>query len=604
MKQKKFIKELKRSHYCGELRTSHADSEVILMGWVKKIRDHGQLVFMDLRDKSGYVQVVLDPKKKGLESVSSFGLESVVAVQGKICLRPKDMVSDKTQTGEVEIMAERCELLSRADTPPFLVDDKNISENLGLKYRYLELRSRRLQKNLHLAHEVYQVIRKELSQRNFVEVNTPILYKTTPEGARDYLVPSRLYPGSFYALVQSPQILKQLLMVAGTDRYFQLARCFRDEDLRSDRQPEFTQIDLEMSFVNEEDILQMNMELLKVLWKKFKNKEIGDIPSLSYKQAMEEYGTDRPDLRNPLKLKDINQSVQGSGIEIFEQVLEKQGIVRALALLNQENFNNSRIKKITNEVRKRGLGGLMWIKCLADGTLKSPAEKWATSSVLQKIFTEAGGQNQGIVFILAGLPAEIYPAADFLISSLGKEEKLIQTDTDEFVWIRDFPLFEYDSKQQRWKSCHHPFTAPLDEDLTLLLSQKWDDESAPIRAKAYDLVCNGQELAGGSVRIHDRKIQQAVFKALSFSSEECQEKFGFFLEALRYGTPPHGGIAWGLDRLLMLLSNTDNIRDVIAFPKTTSALCLMSSAPSPAQRDQLLDLGIQLTKNNPPRMEE
>ena len=599
MKQTKFIKELKRSHYCGELRTSHADFDVVLMGWVKKIRDHGQLVFMDLRDKSGYIQIVLDPKKKGLESVSSFGLESVVAVQGKVCLRPKGMVSDKTQTGEVEVVAENCELLSRADTPPFLVDSKNISENLGLKYRYLELRSQRMQKNLHLAHEVYQVIRQELSQKGFIEVNTPILYKTTPEGARDYLVPSRLYPGSFYALVQSPQTLKQLLMMAGTDRYFQLARCFRDEDLRSDRQPEFTQIDLEMSFVSEEDILQVNTKLLKTLWKKFKNKEIGNIPSLSYAKAVEEYGTDRPDLRNPLRLKNINNSVKGSGIAIFEQVLNKKGVVKALALPNQENFSNSRIKKITDEVKKLGLGGLLWIKCLADGTLKSPAEKWTTSSTLKKIFNEAEGQKQGIIFILAGLPVELYLASDFLISSLGKEEKLIDTKEDKFVWVREFPLFEYDNKQQRWKSCHHPFTAPLDEDLSLLLNQKWDDRSSPIRAKAYDLVCNGQELAGGSVRIHDKKTQEAVFKILALSSKECQEKFGFFLEALRYGTPPHGGIAWGLDRLLMLLSNTDNIRDVIAFPKTTSALCLMSSAPSPAQRDQLLDLGIQVTKKDP-----
>ena len=604
MNQKEFIKDLKRSHYCGELGSSHKDSEVVLMGWVKKIRDHGQLVFMDLRDKKGYVQVVLDPKKKGLEKISSVGLESVVAVQGKVSIRPPAMVNKKTPTGEVEVIAERCELISRADTPPFLVDDKNISENLGLKYRYLELRSRKLQKNLQLAHQVYQVIREELSQKNFIEINTPILYKTTPEGARDYLVPSRLYPGSFYALVQSPQILKQLLMIAGTDRYFQLARCFRDEDLRSDRQPEFTQIDLEMSFVNEEDVLRINTELLKVLWKKFKNKEIGTIPSLSYAQAMEEYGTDRPDLRNPLKLKNISESSRSTGIAIFDQALDKKGTVKALALSRQENFSNSRIKKLTEEVKKRGLGGLMWIKCLEDNTLKSPLEKWTDSSVLRKIFESAGGQKSDIVFILAGLSSELNPVADFLIGSLGKEENLIQKETDQFVWIKEFPLFEYDSPQQRWKSCHHPFTAPLDEDLDLLLNQKWDDESAPIRAKAYDLVCNGQELAGGSIRIHDRKIQQAVFKALAFSAEECQEKFGFFLSALRYGTPPHGGIAWGLDRLLMILTETDNIRDVIAFPKTTSGLCLMSSAPSPAQRDQLLDLGIQVTKKSPPLKEE
>ena len=594
MKKKEFIKELKRSHYCGQLRKSHADSAVVLMGWIRKIRDHGGLLFLDLRDKTGYVQVVLDQKKKGMEQVSSFGLESVVAVQGTVCLRPQGMVSDKIQTGEVEIVAECCELISRADTPPFLVDDKNISENLGLKYRYLDLRSRRLQKKIQLAHEVYQEIRKELSRMDFIEVNTPILYKTTPEGARDYLVPSRQHPGSFYALVQSPQTLKQLLMIAGLDRYFQLARCFRDEDLRSDRQPEFTQIDMEMSFVSEEDILQINTSLLRTLWKKFKNQNIEHISSMSYTQAMDEYGTDRPDLRNPLKLKDISSIIQDSGFEMFDRVLNQKGVIKTLALPNQENFNNSRIKKLTAEVKKQGLGGLLWIKSLADGTLKSPAEKWIQASVLRKIFEGAGGGENNIIFILAASQNEIYPAAHFLIRSLGKEEGLIQTKLDQFVWIKEFPLLEYDSGNQRWKSCHHPFTAPLDEDLSLLLDQKLDGRT--IRAKAYDLVCNGQELAGGSVRIHESKTQQAIFKALSLSPEECKKKFGFFLEALRYGTPPHGGIAWGLDRLLMLLGGTDNIRDVIAFPKTTSGVCLMSSAPSAPDRGQLLDLGIQLMK--------
>ena len=326
MEYKKFIAELKRSHYCGVLRSSHVDCEVVLMGWVKKIRNHGGLLFMDIRDKTGYVQVVLDPKKEELKQVSSFGLESVVAVQGKVCLRPKDMVSDKVQTGrEVEVMAERCELLSRADTPPFLVDDRNVSESLSLKYRYLDLRSQRLQKNIQLVHKVYQEVRKQLSRMDFIEINTPVLYKTTPEGARDYLVPSRLHPGSFYALVQSPQTLKQLLMIAGMDRYFQLARCFRDEDLRSDRQPEFTQIDMEMSFVNEEDIIKINTDLVQTLWKTFKNQTVGSILSLSYAQAMDEYGTDRPDLRIPLKMKGIGSVVHGCGFKVFEQVLEKKG---------------------------------------------------------------------------------------------------------------------------------------------------------------------------------------------------------------------------------------------------------------------------------------
>ena len=594
MSQKTFIQELKRSHYCGELRPSHAEKEVVLMGWVRKIRDHGQLVFMDLRDKTGHVQVVMDPKKKGLESLSSFSLESVVAVQGRVCLRPKDMVSDKIPTGEIEVVAERCELLSLADTPPFLVDDPNVSENLSLKYRYLDLRSQRLQKNLHLAHDVYQLIREELVQAGFIEVNTPILYKTTPEGARDYLVPSRVQPGSFYALVQSPQTLKQLLMVAGVDRYFQLARCFRDEDLRSDRQPEFTQIDMEMSFVNAADVLNINTDLLRTLWKKIKNQDIEQVPRITYTQAMREYGTDRPDLRNPLKLKDISDLVKDSDFPVFQQVLNKGGLVKTLFLPNPQNFSNSRLKKWADLAKKQGLDALTWIKSAAGNKLESSIQKWIKESDLEKIFHFAGGKSQGILFILVGSKQELYSFADLFIRSLGKEENLIDETKDQFVWVTDFPLLEYDSTNQRWKACHHPFTAPLDADLPLLLDQKLDS----LRAKAYDLVCNGYELAGGSIRIHDQKVQSALFKALSLSPEECQEKFGFFLEALRYGTPPHGGIAWGLDRLLMLLGGTDNIRDVMAFPKTTSGTCLMSSAPSPAQRDQLMELGIQVLKNN------
>ena len=594
MKQQPFIKELKRSHYCGQLRASHVDQEVVLMGWVKKIRDHGGLLFLDLRDKTGYIQIVLDPTKETLKQVSSFGLESVVAVQGKVHLRPSNMVSKNLPTGEIEVSTDRCELLSKADTPPFEIDGKkNVSETLGLKYRYLDLRSQRLQKQLQLSHEVYQEVRRELSLMNFIEVSTPILYKTTPEGARDYLVPSRLQPGDFYALVQSPQTLKQLLMVSGVDRYFQLARCFRDEDLRSDRQPEFTQIDLEMSFVSEEDILQINTELLKVLWKKFKNQKVNQVPSMSFAEAMEKYATDRPDLRNPLQLKDISSAAKGSGFPVFEQVLDRNGVLRSLLLPSEQSFSNSRLKKITEEVRKKGLSGLVWIKSTSTGSLKSPIEKKIEPSVLKKIFEEAGGKSNHIVLILAGLTTEISPAANFLIRSLGKEQDLIQKNQDAFLWVRDFPLLEYDNNQQRWKSCHHPFTSPLEEDLPRLLEQKLEGNQ-PIRAKAYDLVCNGYEIAGGSIRIHSQKTQEAVFKALSLTPEECEKKFGFFLEALRYGTPPHGGIAWGLDRLIMLLSGTDNIRDVIAFPKTTSGVCLMSSAPSAPDRSQILELGIRL----------
>ena len=667
----------KRSHFCGDLRPAHADQQVTLMGWVKKKRDHGKLLFLDLRDKTGHTQVVIDPQKPELKITDSFSLESVVAIDGQVCLRPKGTSNPKNPTGEIELKAEKAQLLSRADTPSFLPDDQTVSENIALKYRYLDIRSQKLQKNLHLAHEVYQEVRKELSDKGFIEVQTPILYKTTPEGARDYLVPSRLQKGAFYALPQSPQLLKQLLMIGGMDRYFQIARCFRDEDLRADRQPEFTQIDIEMSFVDEEDILKLNTQLLKILWKKFKNQALLDIPSLSYKQAMEAYGTDRPDLRNPLKMQDISAVVTGMDFPPFQRILQKKGLVKTVVLPHQEHFSNSRLKKLTSAVQTRGLDTLLWIKSSvphnAEGRgptpvmgdpsgnkalkqggsnhshlknhtsqlndkeegaqkpqpfpkaesvgqaesapraepapragsapragpapsqlgLRSPMEKHLSATELQNIFKEAGGSASDIVLILIGTKAELYSAGDFLIRTLGEEEKLIAPDPDRFVWIREFPLFEYDDRHQRWKACHHPFTAPLDEDRPLLLEQKKE----ALRAKAYDLVCNGQELAGGSVRIHDRETQQAVFQALSLSEEEQKQKFGFFLSALCYGTPPHGGIAWGLDRLLMLLTGTDNIRDVIAFPKTTSGLCLMSSAPSPAQETQLLELGIKRTQS-------
>ena len=580
---------LKRSHYCGELNSTHAGEQATLMGWIQKKRDHGKLLFMDVRDKTGSAQVLIDPKNPSMQKASTFSLESVIAIQGQVSLRPKGTNNPKNPTGEVELKATNITLLSRASTPPFLPEDPHVSENMALKYRYIALRSQKLQKNLKLAHELYQALRKELTDKGFTEVSTPILYKTTPEGARDYLVPSRLQKGSFYALTQSPQILKQLLMIGGLDRYFQIAHCFRDEDLRADRQPEFTQIDLEMSFVDEEDIIKINTGLIKKLWQKFKNQDLLDIPTLSYAQALEEYGTDRPDLRCPLKMKTLSQAIQNMDFPPFQRARQKKGQVRALVLPYSSHFSNSRLKKLSSAVKSQGLDTLLWIKSLESGELSSPAEKHLSSHELQNIFKSTGGKAHHIVLILAGAKSDIALAGDFLIRTLSEEEGLINKNEHRFVWIRDFPLFEYDSSHQRWKSCHHPFTAPLDEDRKNLLAQNLGS----IRAKAYDLVCNGQELAGGSIRIHDQETQQAVFKALSLSEEEQKQKFGFFLSALKYGTPPHGGIAWGLDRLLMLIANTNNIRDVIAFPKTTSGLCLMSSAPSPLRPDQLLELGIK-----------
>ena len=597
MENKHFMKNLKRTCCCGEVGEAMAGKSAVLMGWVKKIRDHGGLLFIDLRDKTGLMQVVADPKTMtGLADVS---LESVIAVEGLVAARPKEMISKKIKTGRLELKARKFEVLSLAETLPFLPEDKNVSESVSLKYRYLSLRRPDLQKNLKLSHEVYQAIRNYLSAKSFMEINTPILYKPTPEGARDYLVPSRLHKGSCYALVQSPQIIKQLLMISGVDRYFQLARCFRDEDLRSDRQPEFTQIDMEMSFASVEDIKNINSDLAKTLWKNFKNQNIGEITDLSYQQALEEYGTEQPDLRNPLKAEDLTEKIKktsSASWPVFQQVLQKSGSIKALTAPVQESLSNSRIKKLTVESQKLGLENLVWIKSQGDkpADLTSSAGSRLPKDSLKELFNISKAGAGDILFLLTG--RKLYKPLHFLITEIGKN--LLNTQTDRLVWITDFPLLEYDVNDKRWKSCHHPFTAPKAGDEDLLKDPSDFNKIKSVRAEAYDLVCNGHELAGGSVRIHKPDLQKNLFKALSLSEEECQAKFGFFLTALKYGAPPHGGIAWGVERLLMLLSGSDNIRDVLPFPKTTSALCLMSSAPSPLLGEQLLELGLRLADKN------
>ena len=579
------------------------------MGWVRRLRDHGRMVFMDLRDKTGYVQVVFESSAKNTPQkmhstkplLSTIGLESVVAVKGRVQLRPKAMISKKISTGEVELIAQNYELLSGAKTPPFLIEDSHKTQSLALKYRYLDLRSSLLQKNLYLAHQLSQMVRQVLSNKNFIEVATPILYKSTPEGARDFLVPSRNKPGAFYALTQSPQILKQLLMIGSVDRYFQLVHCFRDEDLRADRQFEFTQIDMEISFATTQDVMDISQYLVQKIWKQFKKQDITHIPSLSYQTAINVYGSDKPDLRNPFKMKDISQEVQNSGFRIFEKALKAKGVVKAIAGPDRayaKHFSNTMLKKLETSVKEKGLSGLLWIKIKEDGSgFRSSVGQAMEKSILKKCFESVSMKEHHktscIVFIMAGEENTIHQAGEFLIKNLGKQfPQLIDNTLDRFVWIKDFPLLEYDVSLKRWKAKHHPFTAPVDEDKKLLINQQL--KTRPLTAQAYDLVCNGQELAGGSVRIHQAPLQKALFKTLGFSMEEIEQKFGFFLEALSYGTPPHAGIAWGFERLLMLLSGTEQIKDVIAFPKTTSGLCLMSSAPSVPEREQLLELGLQI----------
>lgn len=599
----KFISELKRTHYCGELTKSLAGQKVILTGWVDTRRDHGSLIFIDLRDREGIVQVVLDPNKPETAGAKDFRGEFVIAIEGVIRERPNGMTNKKIKTGEVEVEAIRCEILNEAATPPFQISDTNVSETLRLKYRYLDLRSPRLQNHLIVRHKALQMVRNYFSQNGFLEVETPILYKSTPEGARDYLVPSRVNLGEFYALPQSPQTLKQLLMISGYDRYFQIARCFRDEDLRADRQPEFTQIDIEMSFIDQDDIVQMNEGLLRQLWKEFKGVNVGDIPRMSYQEAMNRYGSDKPDIRFGMEIKDLSPLIQGSGFKVFDETVVRGGVVRGIVVPGATTFSRGQLDKLTDVAKKSGAKGLVWAKWESEGKFSSSVSKFFTDEQIKNWFSTHGGKIGDMMLVVADDFDPACSALSTLRLQLGRELNLIDTTKDAFLWVLDFPLLEYSPDEKRWVARHHPFTAPKDEGVRDLLSMN-ESKFGGLLAKAYDLVCNGYEIAGGSIRIYRNEVQQAMFKVLGMSPEETQLKFGFFLEALKYGTPPHGGIAWGMDRLVMILCGTDAIREVIAFPKTAKASCLMSNAPSEVNRDQLIELGIRLAPAAEKALEE
>lgn len=592
--QSKFVRDLKRNLRCGELRESHVGQKVVLMGWVDTRRDHGSLVFIDLRDRAGIVQVVLDPKNPETTSAKEFRGEYVVAIHGVVRARPDGMKNSKISTGAVEVEAVRCEILNEAATTPFQIDDENVGEMLRLKYRYLDLRSPRLQNQLILRHTVAQSVRRFLSDEGFIEVETPILYKSTPEGARDYLVPSRVNPGMFYALPQSPQTLKQLLMISGFDRYFQIARCFRDEDLRADRQPEFSQIDMEMSFIDEEDIMNINEKLARKLWKDTKNVDIGEIPRMTYQDAMDRYGNDKPDIRFGMEIKDLKAQVIGSGFKVFDDVVGRQGIVRGIAVPKGGSFSRGQLDKLTEIAKRAGAKGLVWIKSEADGTHTSPISKFFPPEKLKAVFTATGAGPGDAALIVADDYEVACASLSTLRNHLGRELGLIDTTKDKFLWVVDFPLLEYSPDEKRWVARHHPFTSPKDEHADILLRNE-ESKYGQLLAKAYDLVCNGYEIAGGSIRIYRNEVQQAMFKTLGMTPEDTKKKFGFFLEALSYGTPPHGGIAWGMDRLIMILCGTDAIREVIAFPKTAKATDLMADTPSEVNRDQLNEVGVKLS---------
>jgi aspartyl-tRNA synthetase len=590
-----------RSVNCGDLRENHVNQEVTLCGWVQTLRDHGGLAFLDLRDRSGICQVFLP------DEVSDVKLrnESVVQIVGEVMKRPEGMSNSKIATGAIEVKAKKVEVLSLAEALPFNIEEKNegVNENTRLKYRYLDLRRPELKRILEVRHRVLQLTRKFFTDNKFWEIETPFLYKSTPEGARDYLVPSRVHPGNFYALPQSPQTLKQLLMVSGFERYFQVVRCFRDEDLRADRQPEFTQIDLEASFLSPDEFMGILEKFVALLWKEILGVEIKTpFPRLAYKEAMESYGSDKPDMRFGLKLHDVGTHFKGSSFKVFSSVIENGGKVVALAVKKSEvgevpAWSRKDMDNFNTAVTPYGLKGVAWVK-VEEAGWNSQIAKFFSPEQQKQVSTALGASNGDYIFFAAEAAPRVYEAMGNLRLMVARELKLIGEGLSQswpFTWITNFPLFEFDAQNGRLAAAHHPFTRPLDEDLEKLKSNDIDTLRS-IRALAYDLALNGSEVAGGSFRIFNSDVQKSMFKALGFKDEEIKEKFGFFVEALQYGTPPHGGVAFGLDRLVMMLAGTNNIRDVIAFPKTASASCLMSECPSRVSPDQLAELQLQVLK--------
>jgi aspartyl-tRNA synthetase len=584
--------DLTRTHTCGELRQHHVGSDAVLLGWVHRVRDLGGLLFIDLRDRGGLTQVVFDKDDETLMAKAKrLRSEYVVGVSGRVRRRSDDTVNPKLPTGEVELVVQKLALLNEAKTPPFpIADDTPVSEDVRLKYRYLDLRRPRLQSNIVLRHRLGMLVRKYFDENGFLEIETPILTKSTPEGARDYLVPSRVHPGEFFALPQSPQLFKQILMVAGMDRYIQICKCFRDEDLRADRQPEFTQVDVEISFARPETVFAVIEPLMRGIFGLIGREIQIPFQRMPYAEAMAKYGSDKPDLRCGMPIQDVGELFRESPFEVFRKIVNEGGSVRGFVVANAAGYSRSEVDGIVRAEKAAGRH-LIWARRAEDGTITSSFPKALGEGGVRQVLDATATAQGGLIFVAAGDPGTASKQLGQLRLALAKKDGLLKSDDYAFTWVVDFPLLEWDAEEKRYIPMHHPFTSPHDEDLEQL-----EQNPVRVRAKAYDLVLNGSEIGGGSIRIHDASLQSRIFSMLNISPDEAKLRFGFFLEALEYGTPPHGGIALGLDRIVALLSGESSIREVIAFPKTAAAVDLMSDAPSTVDERQLRELHLQIRK--------
>lgn len=584
----------KRTTYCGLVTEAFLGQEITLKGWVNNRRDLGGLIFVDLRDREGIVQVVFNPafSEEALKIAETVRSEYVVEVQGTVTKRDPETVNPKIKTGQVEVQVTNIKVINKSETPPFSINEENVNvdENIRLKYRYLDLRRQELAQTFKMRHQITRSIRQYLDDEGFFDIETPVLTKSTPEGARDYLVPSRVHDGEFYALPQSPQLFKQLLMISGFDKYYQIVKCFRDEDLRADRQPEFTQVDIEMSFVDQEDVMQMGEEMLKKVVKEVKGVEINDaFPRMTYKEAMRRYGSDKPDTRFEMELIDVSQLGRDMDFKVFKDTVENDGEIKAIVAKGAaEQYTRKDMDALTEFVNIYGAKGLAWVKVVEDG-LTGPIGRFFETENVETLLTLTGAEAGDLVMFVADKPNVVAQSLGTLRVKLAKELGLIDETKLNFLWVTDWPLLEYDEDAKRYVAAHHPFTSPKEADIAKLGTAPEEAE-----ANAYDIVLNGYELGGGSIRIHDGELQEKMFEVLGFTKEQAQEQFGFLLDAFKYGAPPHGGIALGLDRLVMLLTNRTNLRDTIAFPKTASATCLLTNAPGEVSDKQLEELSLRI----------